>query len=784
MTRLAIPLTLCALAATGALAQPSREARAWAHLCPWNALNNLSHNRRDFPLGLGMETQPGMAPRTEAPYLRDYIYECLSAAGAGLDAFALDIIVGQPLENWAFALDGYLQAAETVAAETGRPFYIAPCLDSPKSRSVTELAAYIVELMGTRAASPAWPTFDGRPVLWTYAGSAMTAEEWAAVLDSVARSDLLPVIIMDANALFARVEAPLDPTDPWSGLPVAELDRIAQLPIALYPFRTDFNLLTMGRCLTYLRQRHPGSVAARLSIGTIWPGYWSLGNGWYVDPQGTGLIRQTSELARDSRWLTVTTWNDFYETTHFQPSIGFGTGRLDLLHAQISQWRGHDPWPAEPRVYLWQPNEVQAGEPMRAQVLCLTPRDTGTVEARVSLCGPDGVVPEPTDWLPITGAEIRAADFDLGQATVPAGQCQYLLLEVRLPGQPEARALSEPICVWPEGYHPLATRRGTLWRLGEQARGPQAVDIALTDQLPQRLEVTWPPDQVPPGSRLHVRQNNNLIHFPGETPGPVVYDMEATYGEGRAPWEVYPPVPIWQRWGFFDSVIVLPDGSLRWSEPRWVPPAEGADLECAGWWPMDDGTGRQVRDLSPYGHTATFFGDPVWVTPGRVGAACLQFDGQDDALELPGGRFPPGPFTFRAWVKPAPDAKDYCLFAEINGCLVLSHDRSEGLSARRQHAVGWAVASRPPVRGREPALLAPNTWSRVTVTYDTGALRLYLNGELLDATPCAGYLPSNVTALACNPFGARGEFFAGCLDDVSIEARALSDEEVARDAMQ
>lgn len=778
LSRVPLLLLLCLLAATATLARAQAgEARVWCHLCPWNALNNLSHSRRDFPLGLGMETQPGMAPRAEAQAERDYVYECLSASQAGIDAFALDIIVDQPLGNWLPAVDGYLLAAEKVTAETGRPFYSAPCIDSPGSLSPEDLAAYIEELLAVRSSSPAWPRLDGVPVLWTFGGTAMPAEDWQRLFALLGERGLSAVIVLDSNSLFERTQPLAAEDDPWSGVPTGELDALAELPVALYPFRTDFDHRTRERCLAYLRAKHPGSLAARLSIGTVWPGYWSLGSGWYVDPRGTALIRDSLASASGARWLTVATWNDFYETTHFQPSVGFGTGRLDLLHALLSRWRGEEPWPTEPRLYLWQPNELQVGDAIVGEVLALLPDGAPSMEARVSLCDAEGAATRGGDWLALSESDVAAARYDLGPCAAPPGTCQYLLLEYRAAGSAAQARLSQPICVWPAGYHPLATPRGTLWQVNSQARGPQTVLVEQADGVPVRVVTSWDEGAVPPGSRLHVRRGFDLIHFPGETRSPVVYDMGATYGEGRAPWEVFAPVPAAQRWGFLDTVLVLPDGSLRWSEPEWVAPAGDADLQCAGLWRLDDASGERGTDSSPYGHHAALVGGPRWETPGRIGAGCLRLDGVDDYVSVPGGRFPRADFTVSAWVRPDAGGTQgpQCIYVDINGCVILAIDEGGRLTCSRAREAGWAVVT-------GTTRIATGEWTHVAATYDQQALRLYVSGRPDGEAPCVGARASNVTAIGCNPFGSRSGFFAGSLDEVRVRAVVATPDEVAAEA--
>ncbi len=93
-----------------------------------------------------------------------------------------------------------------------------------------------------------------------------------------------------------------------------------------------------------------------------------------MDPKGTARLRETLAASRSCHWLTITTWNDYGETTQVEPGVGFGVGRLDLIRSLLSDWRGSTPWPADAsRIYVTHPNEVQAGTPFAAEVVALLP---------------------------------------------------------------------------------------------------------------------------------------------------------------------------------------------------------------------------------------------------------------------------------------------------------------------------------------------------------------------------------------------------------------------------
>ena len=74
-----------------------------------------------------------------------------------------------------------------------------------------------------------------------------------------------------------------------------------------------------------------------------------------------------------------------------------------------------------------------------------------------------------------------------------------------------------------------------------------------------------------------------------------------------------------------------------------------------------------------------------------------------------------------------------------------------------------------------PAPLPANTWSHMTATYDGSALRLYVNGTLVDDHPGDRLNRDQQPGpLHLGGNSGLGEWFQGTLDDVRVYNRALS----------
>lgn len=96
----------------------------------------------------------------------------------------------------------------------------------------------------------------------------------------------------------------------------------------------------------------------------------------------------------------------------------------------------------------------------------------------------------------------------------------------------------------------------------------------------------------------------------------------------------------------------------------------------------------------------------------------------------------------------------------------------------------YRFVSQPSSFEQVPSLTAvtPDTWHQIAVTYDRGAVTIYLDGAVDNTGTMTHPLPSNAHPLVFGAEAARnvaGFAFNGLLDEIRIWNRALSAAELA-----
>ncbi|WP_369410451.1 phytase [Pontibacter qinzhouensis] len=200
----------------------------------------------------------------------------------------------------------------------------------------------------------------------------------------------------------------------------------------------------------------------------------------------------------------------------------------------------------------------------------------------------------------------------------------------------------------------------------------------------------------------------------------------------------------------------------------------------AGYWELDEGSGRLLLDASGNGNNATSTGNPAW-EEGISGLALRLYRSNQHV------RAPHAPslnitetITLAAWVKPEERTTQYIIKKAVNGEkdgyeLSLASNgkvffRFNQASAKDKYRVNSSTSY--PRNGR--------TWMHIAATYDGRVARIYINGIENSAKEF-----SNPPAIATNtlPLGIGAESdgsknLKGTLDEVRVYNIALSASEI------
>ena len=219
--------------------------------------------------------------------------------------------------------------------------------------------------------------------------------------------------------------------------------------------------------------------------------------------------------------------------------------------------------------------------------------------------------------------------------------------------------------------------------------------------------------------------------------------------------------------------------------------ASQADL--VGLWRFDEGSGSTASDSSGNGHHGTLVGDPKWAG-GKNGGA-LDFDGQDDLVEL--GKFDvvgPG-ITLAGWIRPDTFAINdgriitkAVEWGENDHWWMLSTIASGGES-RLRFRLKTEGQSTTTLIASSGALVVEE-WQHAAATWDGTTMRLHLNGEEVgsaakdgaavatnpDASASIGSQPSDAFAPATPDH--VNKFFDGLIDEVRLYNNALTAEQL------
>jgi len=190
-----------------------------------------------------------------------------------------------------------------------------------------------------------------------------------------------------------------------------------------------------------------------------------------------------------------------------------------------------------------------------------------------------------------------------------------------------------------------------------------------------------------------------------------------------------------------------------------------------GYWPLNEGTGNLVNDLSGNGSNGVLTGDTTWQAP-DVGPA-VHFEGNADYINLSGAASPLADWTFVLWVKPT--ANDDIFLDWGYNWVGKTGVGLLGLAGKWCAVVGNGVAQSLTL---SDAAIVTGEWRCVVVTRRGSTVNLYLGGVLqADSDTLAGDI-SYGAYRTLSYYSSTG--LVGEISGAMVYNRALSPSEIAR----
>jgi len=182
-----------------------------------------------------------------------------------------------------------------------------------KPLNADKMRRWIEKAFDVFAPHPAFLRTGGRPVVFVYLADSFTQEDWRAIVASL-RQTRRNVFLM-ADTLDSGFLESFDGAFTYAtvGVPQAALERF----YADQALRTQsYNLLSGGE--------------RRVDAATVSPGYddslLNRDTAMVVDRVSGGFFESQWSAAVAARpdWILVTSWNEFWENTHIEPSVRYG----------------------------------------------------------------------------------------------------------------------------------------------------------------------------------------------------------------------------------------------------------------------------------------------------------------------------------------------------------------------------------------------------------------------------------------------------------------------------
>ena len=741
------------------------EKMCWAHYVAWGFDQVNGYDRAALDprwslqkfndrslLGRHAQTDEGVGEATKL--------QVRTAIQYGIDGFCVDLPVRPDIResHYADAMARFHRAAE------GTAFKVAPCVDgTPPTPDL--LARAFAAYLERWQHHPNTCLVDGRPVIFIYNSRPRTLAEWRQMIDALSVRGLTAYWLvqpMGEVTLWDNAQTLADN--------LAVFDGLYDFGINGFTSAQMLERLDNGR--RALARHRPGG----LLVAGITQGYLGNANSFYRPYLNTGTLRDTWQAASVSGapWVCLTTWNDYIEHTHFEPSA---VGRDVLLRINrdcVARWRGEAVPPRPPQVFLSYHEEASLGDDWTLEILNLS-YTTAPAALCVRLLDETGATVFEPAPVPLPADRLAAETLRVPEIGVDGKRLFRVQARVTAAAQTNDWRELYPVAVRFGHLESLRTVRIPLdslaaepWLTLADANGTRAAQIRFdrwnTAGHVELLRNGWPVAETnfahkgAPSATLHLP-----LPIPAATPadlfivrystlsGDVAWSAPAVFQEHPAdPSRADQPVIV--TGSDFDEGWWGNGIRSRRAQPRVERLSVATAETYALTYPMTDGNATALPSASGWRTPLLLGGDhkgmrsmdgriPSWTVD--AGQPALRFDGAGDCAILPSRTMPYGAFTLECNVKPAQTGRVMALFSDTCGVsLSLLPDGKPRLSRKKSEVIG----SRP---------LTTDRWTHITALYDGARIAL-----VIDGTPDAE-APAETHAIRINSLPVVGNTHDG-----------------------
>ena len=281
----------------------SSDKMVWAVYYPWIAWKQ-DLECTDHPLLNYQYNDDGSRTR------ETYMEEIETAKRAGIDGFFISWF-NDPISNHNIQL--ILDVAEELDFKIA--IYLESLLDGSVNPEIENWIQYAIETFGRH---PAYMQVNNKPVIMIYGYLEAPFSRWKALFENLQ--------MRGHNAAYFPASYNLADLDISTGL-------------HQYILLDKSNLVALYSTLARSVHLSSGANERKYFVATVSPGFnncpYNIDNPPYEIPRENGSFYENqfnAAINSDPDWIMITSWNEFGESTHVQPSENYGEYYLEITN--------------------------------------------------------------------------------------------------------------------------------------------------------------------------------------------------------------------------------------------------------------------------------------------------------------------------------------------------------------------------------------------------------------------------------------------------------------------